>query len=100
MYSGSSNIRTLPVEATWRYNRQPDQPIITSNSPAPTTEPKVGKRVELARYSVRSGGERILYGQRVDGRVRVTDRPVGPVDEHHRAHLVENDLESRPSSTR
>lgn len=84
-------------EATWRHNRQPDQPIVSSDSPAPArkTGPKVGKRVELARYSVRSGGERILYGQRVDGRVRVTDRPVAPVDEHHRAHLVENDLESK-----
>ena len=83
-------------EATWRHNRQPDQPIISSDSPAPArnTGPKIGKRVELARYTVRRGGERILYGQRVDGHVRVTDRPVAPVDEHHRAHLVETDLES------
>jgi hypothetical protein len=27
--------------------------------------------------------------------VRVTDRPAARVDEQHRAHLVENDLESR-----
>jgi hypothetical protein len=30
---------------------------------------RVGERVELARYTV-SAGERILYGQRVDGVVR------------------------------
>ena len=84
-------------EATWRHHRRPDQPIISSDSPAPArnTGPKIGNRVELARYMVRRGGERILYGQRVDGRVRVTDRPVAPVDEHHRAHLVETDLESK-----
>jgi hypothetical protein len=50
---------------------------------------------ELARYTVATGGARILFGQRVDGRVRVTDRPADLVDEQHRAHLVENDLESK-----
>ena len=34
----------------------------------------VGERVELARYTV-PAGERVLYGQRVDGVVRVTDVP-------------------------
>ena len=33
-----------------------------------------GARVELARYSV-AAGNRVLYGQRVDGVVRVTDVP-------------------------
>jgi hypothetical protein len=31
--------------------------------------PKVGQRTELARYTI-PAGERILYGQRVDGIVR------------------------------
>ena len=35
---------------------------------------RVGQRVELARYTI-PAGERVLYGQRVDGVVRVTDRP-------------------------
>ena len=35
---------------------------------------RVGERVELGRYRV-PAGERILYGQRVDGVVRVTDVP-------------------------
>jgi hypothetical protein len=84
-------------ETTWRHNRQPEQPIISSDPPprARQAGPKVGKRTELARYTVRRGGERILYGQRVDGRVRITDRPACPVDKEHRAHLVENDLESK-----
>ena len=34
----------------------------------------VGERVELGRYRVPEG-ERIIYGQRVDGVVRVTDVP-------------------------
>ncbi len=46
--------------------------------PAPKrTTPVVGKRTELARYTV-AEGERIVYGQRVDGVVRVTDRPATP----------------------
>jgi hypothetical protein len=69
MYSGSSNIRTLPVSATWTHNAQREaQP--TSDRPAPKrTTPVVGKRTELARYTV-AEGERILYGQRVDGVIR------------------------------
>jgi hypothetical protein len=49
----------------------------------------VGERVELGRYHV-PDGERIIYGQRVDGVVRVTDvaaRGGG------RAYLVERELE-------
>ena len=50
---------------------------------------ETGGRVELARYSV-SSGERILYGQRVAGVVRITDCPAGRCD---RAYLVERELE-------
>jgi hypothetical protein len=50
---------------------------------------RVGERVELARYTV-SAGERILYGQRVDGVVRVTDVPAHG---RGRAYLVERELE-------
>ena len=50
---------------------------------------RTGIRVELARYSV-AAGDRVLYGQRVDGVVRVTDvsRTAGG-----RAYLVERGLE-------
>jgi len=50
---------------------------------------RVGKRVELARYSVLAG-ERVLYGQRVNGVVRVTDVPLTPGS---RSYLVERELE-------
>jgi len=51
--------------------------------------PSVGERVELARYTV-TGGERILFGQRINGVVRVTDRPA---DRPGRSYLVERGLE-------
>jgi hypothetical protein len=49
----------------------------------------VGERVELARYTI-PAGERIIYGQRVRGVVRVIDVPAngGP-----RAYLIERELE-------
>ena len=49
----------------------------------------IGERVELGRYRVPEG-ERIIYGQRVDGVVRVTDVPA---DGRGRAYLVERELE-------
>jgi hypothetical protein len=49
----------------------------------------VGQRVELGRYTV-PAGERILYGQRVHGVVRVTDVPARG---RGRAYLVERELE-------
>ena len=49
----------------------------------------VGERIELARYTV-PAGERVLYGQRVNGVVRVTDVPAGG---RGRAYLVERELE-------
>jgi hypothetical protein len=50
---------------------------------------EAGERVELARYVV-PAGERVIYGQRVRGVVRVTDVPaIG----RGRAYLVERGLE-------
>lgn len=51
---------------------------------------RTGHRVELARYTTIDGRERVLYGQRVDGVVRVTDVPAKG---HGRAYLVERELE-------
>ncbi len=45
--------------------------------------------MELARYTV-GECERVLYGQRIDGVVRVTDRPSGG---RGRSYLVERGLE-------
>jgi hypothetical protein len=50
---------------------------------------RVGKRVELARYTI-PAGERVLYGQRVNGVVRITDNPASG---RARAYLVERELE-------
>jgi hypothetical protein len=62
----------------------------TATSPSGRT----GSRVELARYTV-GGVERALFGQRVDGVVRVTDVPVGA---RGRAYLVERGLEQEGSN--
>ncbi len=101
--AGLNNTAVQPHETTgygsdaaWRQNRQPEQPIVSSHRPAPRKAgPVAGERVELARYTVARGGDRILYGQRVDGRVRVTDRPAGRVTAENRAHLIDNDLDSK-----
>jgi hypothetical protein len=50
---------------------------------------RMGERVELARYSL-SNGERVLYGQRIDGSVRVEDQPAAG---DGRIYLVETKLE-------
>ena len=57
---------------------------------AATTEPRVGERVQLARYTI-SAGARVLYGQRINGVVRVTDKPASG---HGRSFLVERGLTS------
>ncbi len=51
--------------------------------------PIVGQRVELARYQL-PAGERVLYGQRINGIVRVSDKPAGGTG---RSFLVERGLE-------
>ncbi|HTW43418.1 MAG TPA: hypothetical protein VMD79_14005 [Solirubrobacteraceae bacterium] len=60
----------------------------TTTTPQPPAT--VGERVELARYTV-AAGERVLYGQRVGGVVRVTDRPA--TNGGGRSYLVERELE-------
>ena len=54
-----------------------------------TRQSRLGERMELARYRVKSG-ERVLYGQRINGRVRVTDRPLSG---QGRSYVVERELE-------
>jgi hypothetical protein len=61
-------------DAGWRHHHQPEPPIVSSHQAVSRKAgPAAGERVELARYTVKHGGERILFGQRVNGRVRVTD---------------------------
>jgi hypothetical protein len=80
--------------ATWIHNREQEPPPAEDPGPAASRRrraPVVGKRTELARYTV-TEGERILYGQRIDGIVRVTDRPES---ESGRSYLVERGLETK-----
>ena len=49
-----------------------------------------GERVELGRYTI-SAGERVIYGQRVLGVVRVVDVPAGG---HGRRYVIERGLTS------
>lgn len=58
--------------------------------PAVATKPHTGERVELGRYQI-TAGPRILFGQRVDGVVRVTDKPA---TRRGRSFLVERGLTS------
>jgi hypothetical protein len=67
--------------ATWRRSSPPR---------AATARPSgVGERTELARYSV-SAGERVIYGQRINGCVRITDRPASAIG---RSYLVERECQ-------
>jgi hypothetical protein len=68
--------------ASWR-KAAPEQAVPQA------AEPQVGQLTELGRYSV-SGGERIVYGQRINGSVRITDRPAAGAG---RSYLVERELE-------
>lgn len=55
---------------------------------APRRSGPTNERVELARYTI-SAGERIVYGQRVLGIVRLTDVPA---DGDGRHYLIERGL--------
>ena len=79
--------------ATWLQNRPQDPPPVPDPCPRASAgkTPKVGQRKELARYTV-AEGERIIYGQRIEGVVRVTDRPAADTG---RAYLIERGLESK-----
>ena len=50
---------------------------------------RVGQRVELGRYRI-PAGERVVYGQRINGVVRVTDNPAHG---RGRAYVIERELE-------
>ncbi len=76
-----SEVEGYGSSTTWR--------VRGGTAAATRSTPRVGELTELARYETREG-ERVLYGQRVDGTVRITDRPAtGP----GRSYLVERGLE-------
>jgi hypothetical protein len=72
-------------------HRDLEPPVMTATT-SPTQ--RIGRRTELARYTI-PAGQRILYGQRVDGVVRITDNPAYG---RGRAYLVERGLEQDGNS--
>ena len=60
---------------------------MTAIAATPTAR-ATNERVELARYTI-STGERVVYGQRVLGVVRLVDQPA---DGHGRRYIVEREL--------
>jgi hypothetical protein len=78
----ASEVSGFGSQARWRTS----PPTVSGGAPS---ESRVGKLTELARYELASG-QRILYGQRIDGCVRITDRPAGGSG---RSYLVERGLE-------
>jgi hypothetical protein len=79
---GDRALKALIADYTRTARRVNDIPMRAS------LDPRV-QQVELARYRL-TRGERVLYGQRVDGVVQVTDRPARGSG---RAYLVECGLE-------
>jgi hypothetical protein len=77
--------------ATWTQNREQEPAAPEGPAARPRRAPVIGARTELARYRV-AEGERVVCGQRVDGIVRVTDRPVA---QGGRAYLIERGIESK-----
>jgi hypothetical protein len=60
-------------------------------SASTTSQSRAGQRVELRRYRI-AAGERILYGQRIDGQVALVDAPAG---DEGRVYLLERHVESK-----
>lgn len=65
--------------------------VDTSPAPADASASKTGTNdpVERGRYTV-GGHERVLWAERVQGRVCLTDAP--PEGQRGRPHLIEDDL--------
>jgi hypothetical protein len=55
-----------------------------------------GKRRELGRYRLPGGEHRVLYGQRINGRVAISDVPAR---DEGRVLLVERHVESQAALT-
>lgn len=76
-----SEVSGFGSSAHWRTSPQNDPESIPQ-------QPRIGERTELGRYTV-GAGERVIYGQRINGRVRITDRPASGAG---RSYLIEREL--------
>jgi len=79
----SSEITGFGSSARWRTSPQREPESL------PQKSDDVGELTELERYTI-SSGERVVYGQRISGCVRVTDRPASGSG---RSYLIERELE-------
>ncbi|HWT92727.1 MAG TPA: hypothetical protein VN238_07005 [Solirubrobacteraceae bacterium] len=64
----------------------------SQTAPAPAGNPTIGERKELACFTIGSG-ERVIYGQRINGVVRLTDCPAP--GQRGRSFLIERGLTSK-----
>jgi hypothetical protein len=83
-------VTALATETTRTADGVANRPEVSRVFPVEHRHGRTGHRVELARYKAGGSEERILFGQRVDGVVRVTDVPAHG---HRRAYLAERELE-------
>jgi hypothetical protein len=72
-----------------RWHTTPEREPETIPQSSDPHKSSVGVPTELARYSV-SSGERAVYGQRINGHVRITDRSVTG---DGRAYVIEREVE-------
>jgi hypothetical protein len=72
--------------ARWAHNTDP-RPAVPANASA-TPQPAASR--ELARYRI-SAGERMIRGERINGKVALSD---APVDHAGRVHLIERHVTS------
>lgn len=78
----SSEVSGFGSSAHWRTSPEVEPESIPQ-------QPRIGERTELGRYTV-SSGERVLYGQRINGAVRITDRPASGAG---RSYIVEREMQ-------
>ena len=88
---------TTGYGSTARWASAETREEIISSHPIPVRlTPHLGDRKQLARYTTAQGQQRILWGRRINGVARVTDRPASDrIGGRDRAHVVATNLTSR-----
>jgi hypothetical protein len=88
---------TTGYRSTARWASAETREEVISSHPIPVRLiPHIGPRKQLARYTTAQGRERVLWGRRVNGVARVTDRPASDrISGRDRAHVVATTLTSR-----
>jgi hypothetical protein len=83
------------ANASWTNTDNREQ-VISSHPTPVRLIPQLGPRKQLACYTTASGDQRVLWGRRINGIARITDRPASDrIVGRDRAHLVATNLTSR-----